>query len=204
MKYIRRSRTRKAFTLIEAIIALSINSMVAVMAVKLCTTCYWMQAETSMYNSTDSQARITASLLSDDLRSAAAIVPTYVNGSTTFTNSTSTLILHLPPVDTNGAAIVGSTDFDRVVYHQATNRRIWRSLFPAAGSSRQREDRILGPSDSPSIALFGSYAQQPDALGCFLVTYSITCNRTCWRTAQRTSLFSSTVDGTIRLRNRPA
>jgi hypothetical protein len=202
MRYFRRSRTRKAFTFIEAIIALAINSAVTIMAVKLCTTCYWIQAETSMYNSTDAQARITASLISNDLRSAAAIAPTYVDGSNTFTNSTSTLILHLPPVDSNGTAIAGSTEFDRVVYHQATNRRIWRSLFPAAGSSRQREDRILGPSDTPSIALFGSYAQQPDALGCYLVTYSITCNRTCWRTTQRTSLFTSTVDGTIRLRNR--
>jgi hypothetical protein len=203
MRNYRLATTRKGFTLVEAIVALGINSIVVIMAVRMCTTCYVLQSDCSMHNATDSQARIVSSLVSNDLRSAMEIKSTFTAEGTTYVSGDHTLIISLPPVDAHGNAITGTADRDHVVYHQGNSRRVWRSFYPSSSSSLAREDKVLGPLDAPSISIVGSYAQQPDALGCYLVTYSITCKKSAWRTHGHGDRFASTVDGTIRLRNRP-
>ena len=135
----------RGFTLIELVVVLSIFSLIAVVVSLLYVSGLTQEREESLRSQLVLKGETAVDIFTRDVQSAWQVAASYTSGGTTYTSGGSTLVLGLPAVDASGNLISsgGSFTTDYVVYRTAVPYT-YRSVFPAAGSSRQaRTDQAL-------------------------------------------------------------
>lgn len=83
------------------------------------------------------------SSLHEYIQNASAIITTYINGSSTFTTSSSTIIFQVPSIASDGNAIEGKFDTMVITADPGNSKLLKRFVFPDSGSSRKTETNLM-------------------------------------------------------------
>lgn len=155
---------RRAFTLIEVSIAMTISLMAMVAVMSIFVASSKMAVTSFMQNKAAMEARHVIDHLTSDVRMAISLEKNYKS----YTADKNTLILKLPSIDAQGFAIDVTSKHDYVVYDQPTigSNVIVRKVYADTGSSRASGEEIVGRSVKPGV-----YAVQPDSTGEYIVYY---------------------------------
>lgn len=182
-------RSSRGLTLVEMLIAITINLLGAVAIVSTLILTSRMTAQAYYLNKATMEARLVIDMLTSDARMAMTLESSFG----TFTADANTLILKLPAIDAEGIPVDPESKFDRIVYHRSPSAadRLARTIVADASSARKSETRTVAESVTPGI-----YAVQPDPIGQYIIYYQFTSLQ---KWAGKTTQVP--VGGSVQLRN---
>ncbi len=132
---------KKAFTFIELMIAM----FLVVIAISLSFQAFISLNKDykiiTSYLSSYLKGREAIDAVAKDCRIAAMVMDSF----STYTTTTSCLILRVPSVDTNGDIIDVNNEFDYIIY-KIVNGNLWKTVFPGTASARQAQNAIFKKS----------------------------------------------------------
>ena len=185
----------RGYSLMELMIALTASTIVVSATLSMFIAAAKMSVESYLRNRAAMEARSVMDALTTDARVALGIESTF----SSYTASSSTLILKVPAITSAGLPVDIDNKFDRVIYHQSTQNKnqLLRTVIAHADSSRPAGDTIIGSSAKPQIGVDGTYSVQPDALGAYVIHYEFISLQD-----RGSKQYSKPIAGSIRLRNK--
>lgn len=133
----------KGFTLLEMVITMGLVSIIGLLLVVIIVN------STGIFYKESSKLseglNINDALLSirDNIKESSGVVASYTAGSTTYTSSSTQLVLKLASIDTTNNLI--SNTFDYFVYF-LDQKKLRLKSFPDAQSARKAQDQIFSTS----------------------------------------------------------
>jgi len=130
----------KGLTLIELLVAMGIATMAGVLLLVIIVNSAGLFTEQSSKVQEGLNSNDTLSVLRGSIKQASSVAPSYTDGLTTYTSSTSQLVLKVSSIDSSGNIIDSLFDYFILYSDQGT---VHLKIFPDAVSSRPGSDRIL-------------------------------------------------------------
>lgn len=125
--------TWRGLTLVETVI---VSALAAILIVILGLLIY-LFGKVSTYDKTAALSSSSASALMHEVETLAgpadAVVASHAFSGTTYTTSSTTLVLEIPSIDSSGSVIANTYDYAAIY---ATGTTAYRILSPGSGSSR--------------------------------------------------------------------
>lgn len=208
-----RVRNQRGLTLIEVLIAIVINALMAIAAFSIFIASTYLQYDAYNHNLVNNEVRKVADYLTTDVREAVEVVNQDASG--TYSNAADTLILKMPALSKTANSAAGlavgdpinvdstvPTNFDYVVYTpDSLTGFSKRVVLPSASSSRSAETRILGRGSNNELGFKAKFDSKPDALGTNVVNFRFESVRPNHPRLGARKDFTEVVSGSIRLRN---
>lgn len=135
-------KRRSGLTLIEVLVTVALVGGVIGVLTLVITSGFQGAAFFQTRGQTASGLAYSLETIASSATLASNLPATYTSGSNNYTASSSTLIITLPSIDTQGAAISGSSDTIVYVYDSNT-KDITQYTYPAQASARSQDTRKI-------------------------------------------------------------
>lgn len=132
----------KAFTLIELLVVMGIGSVIGIMLIS------FLVQQNGIFYQQNSKLNQGVSLnnvmseINDSIRLASGVATSYVNGTTTYSSSTNTLVLSYLSIDQNGDPIENTYDY-LIITKDSTTGLVRKLFFPNNSSFRKSQNKVL-------------------------------------------------------------
>lgn len=144
----------RGLTLVEVLIAMGIATIVGSLLLVIIVNSTGLFYTQSSKLSQGVGINDALQKVKDSIRQSSSVASSYQDNSTTYTSSSTQLILKIPSIDTSGN-VIGET-FDYYVFFTDQNFFKFKS-FPASQSSRKAFNQILSSNvDGLTFQYFGS------------------------------------------------
>lgn len=137
------SHDQAGFTLIETLVTLVIGVVIGSLLLVIMVNTGGLFYRESSRVGQGLSANDALSKISETIKESSGVVATYTSGSTTYTTSSTQLILKLASIDANGNILTNTFDYF-IFFSDQTKLRF--KTFPDNGSSRKPMDQIFSTS----------------------------------------------------------
>lgn len=145
---------KNGLSLLEVVIAMGIATVVGVLLVAIIINSSGLYTKESAKLSQGQNINDALSSIREAIKASSGVMASYIGGSTTYTSSSTQLVLKLSSIDSSNNLI--SQTFDYFVYFLDQNK-LRLKTFPDPASSRKAQDQIFSTSvDSLLFQYFNS------------------------------------------------
>ncbi len=130
---------RRSFTLIETLVAMSISITVGIVISQTFYDGWRAQLNQETYSELQRSSRVSLDEMGRQIRNATSVVSAITIGGQAYTSDQDTIILRLPPLDTNNTILIGD---DYLVFEKNETRHE-RLISPLASSVRASQHTPL-------------------------------------------------------------
>lgn len=144
----------KGFTLVEVLITLTISMVIGVLLLSVFYQNSGLYSKQSTKISQGLSISRAAREISDTIKSSAAVVNVNPIGSTSYTTSSSSLVLSTPSVNAQGGVISNVFDYVVIARDISSTKILRKYVFVDPASSRKEENKVLSTNLNDIIFLF--------------------------------------------------
>lgn len=133
------------FTLIEALIGVTISSIVGVLLISLLTQNNGLLTQQSAKVSQGTSLNDTETQISELIKSSSSVISSYPVISPQYMTGLTTLVLAIPALDSSGAAVDNVSDYVVITKDPSNSKLLRKMIFPDTNlpSTRKSQNQVL-------------------------------------------------------------